>query len=522
MKKISIKLLLLISILFIALGCEKDDAIGEGENSSEIQEVLSKTLNLEDIPNYDKVNKSIQKLDKNLNSGANSLFKNLDTDEVQILTDDIIYMTYAETHTYTFKLLRNNPQYYIENIVLHYNVKTFSYDEYLVQYDVNDQEFIQINQGLSLGDDVDVLITELKEGTLNSFLGKSSCFRVCETVNVNCSAGGDHSYGETCNGTADQQPYQFQSCGPICIDTGSGPSTDDPRIDDGGNTGGGGSTPGDDNVLTNPNPNEPCETSNGSTGITGDDGCITTVDEIERGNLLISIGDRLSISERNWVNNQAPLDKITQINQFIDELSWRDRNEGKDFSVEVVKVLIENPEAEVVFEELYIETPTPDDVNNNFQGPVDRIPEVLTLDNGDEINITFGVTNSDETSADQEVAELLIDGIKFALQKANENLPVSHKITDIYIMATTNGRHSSTSNHARGTAIDISRINGQKMILVGSNNQIEELQIAMDAFPNVRENFGPYFKHKYSVESDTWNYSHPVGGHQDHIHFSVR
>ncbi|MBZ9777365.1 hypothetical protein LB452_00385 [Psychroflexus sp. CAK8W] len=350
MKTISIKLLLLISILFIALGCEKDDAIGEGENSSEIQEVLSKTLNLEDIPNYDKVNKSIQKLDKNLNSGANSLFKNLDNDEVQILTDDIIYMTYAETHTYTFKLLRNNPQYYIENIVLHYNVKTFSYDEYLVQYDVNDQEFIQINQGSSLGDDVDVLITELKGGTLNSFLGKSSCFRVCETVNVNCSAGGDHSYGQTCNGTADQQPYQYQSCGSVCIETNPNPPE---TIDDGGNTGGGGSTPGDDNVLTNPNPNEPCETSNGSTGITGDDGCITTVDEIERGNLLISIGDRLSISERNWVNNQAPLYKITQINQFIDELSWRDRNEGKDFAVEVVKVSIENPEVEVDFENEY-------------------------------------------------------------------------------------------------------------------------------------------------------------------------
>jgi len=95
-------------------------------------------------------------------------------------------------------------------------------------------------------------------------------------------------------------------------------------------------------------------------------------------------------------------------------------------------------------------------------------------------------------------------------------------ITDIYIMATTNGEHGPDSNHYRGTAVDISRINGQKMILMGLNNQIEKLQEVMDDFPNVRENFGPHFKHKYSVESGTWNYSHPVGGHQDHIHFSVR
>lgn len=44
----------------------------------------------------------------------------------------------------------------------------------------------------------------------------------------------------------------------------------------------------------------------------------------------------------------------------------------------------------------------------------------------------------------------------------------------------------------------------------------------MDNFPNVRENFGPHFKHKYYIGSDTWDMSYDVGGHQDHIHFFVR
>jgi hypothetical protein len=77
------------------------------------------------------------------------------------------------------------------------------------------------------------------------------------------------------------------------------------------------------------------------------------------------------------------------------------------------------------------------------------------------------------------------------------------------------------SNHTRGTAVDISRINGQKMFLIGPNDQIKKLQEAMDDFPNVRENFGPHFKHKYSAETDSWNYNYPIGGHKDHIHFSV-
>ncbi|NCO64336.1 MAG: hypothetical protein GW839_09705 [Flavobacteriales bacterium] len=89
-------------------------------------------------------------------------------------------------------------------------------------------------------------------------------------------------------------------------------------------------------------------------------------------------------------------------------------------------------------------------------------------------------------------------------------------------MATTNGKHSSTSNHSNGTALDISRINGDKMALSGITNQIKELQKAFDAFIFIRENFGPYFKHKFNNANNTWNYSYPVGGHKDHIHVSVR
>lgn len=175
----------------------------------------------------------------------------------------------------------------------------------------------------------------------------------------------------------------------------------------------------------------------------------------------------------------------------------------------------------VEFDELYISVNVPDD-DYVYLGSKELIPNPLVLSNGDEITVTFGTTK-DLINANQPVSIDLIDGIKFAIEEANSNLSSTDQITSIHIMATTNG-HGSTgsSNHLKATAVDISRINDQKMIITGVNDQIIQLQTSMDNFSYVRENFGPYFKHKYSIETNTWNYNYNVSGHNDHIHFSVR
>lgn len=175
----------------------------------------------------------------------------------------------------------------------------------------------------------------------------------------------------------------------------------------------------------------------------------------------------------------------------------------------------------VDFDELFIETATPDD-NYVYQGSKEYIPNPLVLSNGDQVAIEFGTTKSDQENANKKVATLLIEGISYAIEEANNNLSSSEKITSIKIQCTTNGKHSSTSNHSYGTAVDISKINGEKMSVSGVTDQIIELQKAMDNFEFVRENFGPHFKHKYFISSGNWNYNYNVGGHKDHIHFSVR
>jgi hypothetical protein len=176
---------------------------------------------------------------------------------------------------------------------------------------------------------------------------------------------------------------------------------------------------------------------------------------------------------------------------------------------------------EVVIVDGFIETLTPDD-NYDYQGPTMLIPNPLVLNNGNSVPITFGTTDSDGINANQQVSPDLVDAIKYAIENANNNLSGGDKISSIHISASTNGEHSSTSNHTKNTAVDISRINGNKMMVTGITNQIIELQKAFDNFLYIRENFGPHFKHKYYINSNTWNYNHPIGGHQDHIHIAVR
>ncbi|WP_300024094.1 hypothetical protein [uncultured Maribacter sp.] len=223
-------------------------------------------------------------------------------------------------------------------------------------------------------------------------------------------------------------------------------------------------------------------------------------------------------SEANWLKRSENFEFLLDILSFIEV---NNTIEALDFVKYSISVKMAVPNSIVDFNKLFIETPTPD-TKYIYQGAKTYISNPLTLRNGDKIKITFDQTKSDGKSSNQQVAIDLIEGIKYAVEAANKNLSGSDKILGLHIFCTTNGTHSATSNHGNGTAVDISRINGKKMIVTGVTNQIKELQKAMDNYQYVRENFGPFLKHKYSKESNSWNYNYPVKGHKDHIHFSIR
>ena len=129
--------------------------------------------------------------------------------------------------------------------------------------------------------------------------------------------------------------------------------------------------------------------------------------------------------------------------------------------------------------------------NTYYSGPKQLIPKSIILNDGSTLTITFGTTQSDNKNANNDVAIDLVNIIKFAINLSNSKLENSNKTTSIYIAATTNGTHSSTTNHTRGTEVDISRINGAKMINLGNNAQVKALQEAFNNYPKIRENFGP-------------------------------
>jgi hypothetical protein len=70
-----------------------------------------------------------------------------------------------------------------------------------------------------------------------------------------------------------------------------------------------------------------------------------------------------------------------------------------------------------------------------------------------------------------------------------------------------------------GKAVDISRINGQKMILAYPGDAsvkaiVDAIQTELESYAHRRENFGPAMKKKLGAD-------YAIGGHADHIHFSV-
>jgi hypothetical protein len=98
-----------------------------------------------------------------------------------------------------------------------------------------------------------------------------------------------------------------------------------------------------------------------------------------------------------------------------------------------------------------------------------------------------------------------------------------HTLLRIYISSATD-QHTKPSQklsrHNQKKAVDISRINGVRMITgYGADASIKAIVDAMqdtfETFPGRRENFGPKFIWKLGAPHKD------VSSHNDHVHFSV-
>lgn len=131
-------------------------------------------------------------------------------------------------------------------------------------------------------------------------------------------------------------------------------------------------------------------------------------------------------------------------------------------------------------------------------------------------SIVNTVTVDYASGANNNVEQSLINLLKAVVKS---NIAPGHTLNKIYVTATTNGTHAANSRHSSGKAIDISRINAKKMSVHYPSDSdvkaiVDALQDEADKQSGIRENFGPYFKHKHKAG---WT----VSGHNDHIHWSV-
>jgi hypothetical protein len=127
--------------------------------------------------------------------------------------------------------------------------------------------------------------------------------------------------------------------------------------------------------------------------------------------------------------------------------------------------------------------------------------------NGVNIEFAPGVNN--------EVEKHLLEGLKHCIKKTFANTTT---LTSIYI-ASASDSHIFPSRHAQGKAVDISRINGTKIILGYPGTKfvkliVDAIQTTFESYSGRRENFGPFLKKKNGS-------TYSVSGHLDHIHLSV-
>lgn len=95
----------------------------------------------------------------------------------------------------------------------------------------------------------------------------------------------------------------------------------------------------------------------------------------------------------------------------------------------------------------------------------------------------------------------------------------------VNVNSTVRNEDPKTSRHGQSKAVDIDKVEGDRVREAGTSKNVmgnvQKLQKAFDEHGNIRENFGPAFKHK-TFENGKRNDNWPAGGHQEHVHTSAQ
>ncbi len=149
-KKIKILLMLLFVSGFIFNSCDKDFEVDELLNKNQKSDNSNLKVSKVYFNDFKKNTELLNKIAKSI--GKNKIEQNQrivhSTDNSFYIDTDFAYFIEDENgkHSYTFQMIRQNPLYRLENLILKENDSS-GYNLYIAQYDITELEYEQLQNG---------------------------------------------------------------------------------------------------------------------------------------------------------------------------------------------------------------------------------------------------------------------------------------------------------------------------------------------------------------------------------------
>lgn len=297
-------------LLFSVYSC-RTDFVQEQQNIEDVKAyaLTQKIISLSQSKHKQKLLGELDESKKLINKNfkkQNIFAKNVSFgDSISIDTDHVIYIENENYHTYTFKIDRNNPSPNdpIENLLLT-PLPDGTYKEFLVSYNLTQQEKEILKNGGNINKEGKVTVTELQNNFQGNILGRyteTNCTWETLTVTFPCldPGGAAHLPGQTCNMPEGYRAFTYDIVALVCQDVPLGPvhETLVPS------PGGGGPVPCNGDCPDN---NDDCRTaaSNpGEVGLVDGNGCL--------------VGSPTDI---NFGDNDSPCEEIKKITDETTDL----------------------------------------------------------------------------------------------------------------------------------------------------------------------------------------------------------
>ncbi len=329
-------------VLFVFASCEQE-SLENFDGSTKNQRTIKKVT-------YEEMSKNQKLLDKlsSVNNKYNILYNNA---KLVAASDGSFYIdtnlaTYVEEsngyHSYTFQIFRNNTAFYLENLVLNYSVIDSAYSVYLIQYDINEQEYQDIISGVADNNlKSKIFLTQLDDNVINisTILSKNGSTSYCPNCGCASFYDGYIFNGINDDGSIDWLEHICPGSGGSGGTTSSSGSSESPTVGSGyvpgygigvtptagsvntnGLLGGGNNTPNTKPIVTVP------------TNLASTDGANATVSYLV--NLLY-----LNNVQTTWLNHNTQV--ADQILNFLSQNN--SSQESKEFVIWAINYMQQNP-----------------------------------------------------------------------------------------------------------------------------------------------------------------------------------